>query len=240
MEKINSRSLWVLSSLFLIALAVRVVYLSELSRFPYFDTVLPVYDHYNFDQGALNFAAGDALARSPNNSYSPLYKYFLGSIYFLFGRNFYVVYGLQFMLGSFGAVLMFLIGKKLFDLRVGLLAFAGFSFYSTEIIYEGIILRAAFITFLAILSFFILLRLREYPTPLMLTACAMVLSLFFQSRPNTFLCLPFVIFYIHKYVFENCESIKRLRGWGMFLIPLLISFVPLLVQCYFVHGRFIF
>lgn len=240
MEQTQFRPWLVLSGLFFIALAVRGIYFYELAQIPYFDTVLPVYDHSNFDQGALSFAGGDGLARSPNNSYSPLYKYFLGSIYFLFGRNFYVVYGLQFTLGAFGAVLIFLIGKKLFDARVGLLAFAGFSLCSTEIIYEGIILRAAFITFLGILSFYMLVRLRESSGPLMLIGCALVLSLFFQSRPNTFLCLPVVIFYIHKYVFETWEPRSRLKGWGIFLIPLLLSFIPLLVQCYLVHGRFVF
>ena len=238
--KIQARPNLVLSGLFLIALAVRGFYFIELSHLPYFDIALPVYDHFNFDQGALNFAAGDLLARSPNNSYSPLYKYFLGSIYFLFGRNFYAIYGLQFLLGALGSVLIFLIGKKLFDFRVGLLAFAGFSFYSTEIIYEGIILRAAFITFLAIFSFYALIRLRESPTPLMFIGCALILSLFFQSRPNTFLCLPFVIYYIHKFVFPDWEPKERLRCWGIFLIPLFLSFVPLLVQCYLVHGKFVF
>lgn len=240
MEQTQPRPILLLSGLFLIALAVRAIYFVELSHLPYFDTILPVYDHFNFDQGALNFAAGDLLAQSPNNSYSPLYKYFLGSIYFLFGRNFYVIYGLQFTLGAIGSVLIFLIGKKLFDVRVGLLAFAGFSFYSTEIIYEGIILRAAFITFLAIFSFYALIRLRESPTPLMLIGCALILSLFFQSRPNTFLCLPFVIFYIHKYVFNDWRPKERMRGWGIFLIPLFLSFIPLLVQCFIVHGRFVF
>lgn len=240
MEQTQFRPLLVLSGLFFIALAIRGVYFYELSQIPYFDTVLPVYDHSNFDQGALSFAGGDGLARSPNNSYSPLYKYFLGSLYFLFGRNFYVVYGLQFTMGALGAVLMFLVGKKLFDARVGYLAFAGFSLYSTEIIYEGIILRAAFITFFGILSFYMLLRLRESPKPLLLVGCALALSLFFQSRPNTFLCLPLVIFYIHKYVFETWEPKSQLRGWGIFLIPLLISFIPLLVQCYLVHGKFVF
>ncbi len=240
MEQSKFSPFWVLSGLFLIALSVRGIYLTELSRIPYFDIVLPVYDHFNFDQGALNFAAGDMLARSPNNSYSPLYKYFLGTLYYIFGRNFYVVYGIQFTLGAIGAVLLFLIGRKLFDVRVGLLAFAGFSFYSTEIIYEGIILRAAFITFLGILSFYALIRLRESPTYGMLTGCALVLSLFFQSRPNTFLCLPFVIYYIHKYVFNSLESEKRIKGWGVFLVVLFLSFVPLLVQCYLVHGKFVF
>ena len=240
MKQTQFRPFLILTGLFFIALAIRGIYFYELAQIPYFDTVLPVYDHSNFDQGALSFAGGDGLARSPNNSYSPLYKYFLGSIYFLFGRNFYVVYGLQFTMGAFGAVLMFLIGKRLFDARVGLLAFAGFALYSTEIIYEGIILRAAFITFFGILSFYMLIRLRESPGPLLLAGCALVLSLFFQSRPNTFLCLPFVIFYIHKYVFKNWGPQSRLKGWGMFLVPLLLSFIPLLVQCYLVHGRFVF
>jgi 4-amino-4-deoxy-L-arabinose transferase-like glycosyltransferase/tetratricopeptide (TPR) repeat protein len=240
MEQTQPRPILLLSGLFLTALAIRGIYFIELSHLPYFDVVLNVYDHFNFDQGALNFAAGDILARSPNNSYSPLYKYFLGTIYYLFGRNFYVVYGLQFVLGALGAVLIFLSGKRLFDARVGFLAFAGFSLYSTEIIYEGIILRAAFITFLAILSFYMLIRLRESPTSLMLIGCALVLSLFFQSRPNTFLCLPFVVFYIHKYVFKDWRMEERVRGWAIFLIPLFLSFVPLLVQCYLVHGKFVF
>ena len=110
MKQSQLRTLLVLSGLFLIALAVRGIYFFELSQIPYFDIVLPVYDHFNFDQGALNLAAGDVLARSPNNSYSPLYKYFLGSLYFIFGRNFYVVYGLEFVLGALGAGLIFLIG----------------------------------------------------------------------------------------------------------------------------------
>ena len=240
MKQSKLRPLLILSGLFLIALAIRGIYFFELSRLPYFDTILPVYDHSNFDLGALNFAEGDWLARSPNNSYSPLYKYFLGVIYFIFGRNFFVVYGLQFVMGALGAVLIFLIGKRLFDARVGFLAFGGFSLYSTEIIYEGIILRAAFITFLGIVSFYMLIRLRDSSGPLMLVACALVLSLFFQSRPNTFLCFPFIIFYIHRYVFEAWEPQSRLKGWGIFLVPLLLSFVPLLIQCYLVHGRFVF
>jgi hypothetical protein len=82
-KQFKLRPLLILSGLFLIALAIRGIYFFELSRLPYFDNILPVYDHSNFDLGALNFAEDDWLARSPNNSYSPLYKYFLGVIYIL-------------------------------------------------------------------------------------------------------------------------------------------------------------
>ena len=68
MIETRSRSYIILSILFLLALAIRLIYLFELSRIPMFDTVLSVMDHYNFDQGALAFSQGDWLARSVNNS----------------------------------------------------------------------------------------------------------------------------------------------------------------------------
>ena len=51
MIETRSRSYIILSILFLLALAIRLIYLFELSRIPIFDTVLSVMDHYNFDQG---------------------------------------------------------------------------------------------------------------------------------------------------------------------------------------------
>jgi tetratricopeptide (TPR) repeat protein len=234
------RNLLILAGLFLISLSIRFYYLLELSQIPFFDTVLKSFDHHNFDMGAQSVAQGDWLARSPNNSYSPLYKYFLGAIYAVFGRNFYAIYGIQFVLGALGSVLIFLAGKKLFDARVGFIAFLGFSFYSTEIIYEGVILRAAFITFLGILSFYLLIRLQDFSTTSRLVVLALVLSLFFQSRPNTLLCLPFIIVFLHKYVFKSWDREERLNGWVIFLMPFCLSFVPILMQCYFVHGKFVF
>jgi len=240
MGKTRNPSFLFLTSLFFVALAIRIFYLFELAQLPFFDNILSVYDHYNFDEGAKSFAGGDWLALSPNNSYSPLYKYFLGIIYWIFGRNFYVVYSIQFILGAFGAVLLYLIGSHLFDKRVALLAYAGFAFYSNEIIYEGIILRAAFITFLGILSFYLLLKLQESQTPLQILFSSLALSLFFQSRPNTFLCLPFVVFFIHEYVFKKMDNEKKFKSWLQFIMPLVLSLIPLLIQCFFVHGRFVF
>ncbi len=240
MEETRSTSFQFLTSLFLVALSIRILYLFELAELPFFDTILSVYDHYNFDEGAKNFAKGDWLALSPNNSYSPLYKYFLGIIYWVFGRNFYAVYGIQFALGALGSVLMYLIGRHLFDKRVALIAYLGFAFYSNEIIYEGIILRASFITFLGILSFYLLLKAQESPTPTRLLFSALVLSLFFQSRPNTFLCLPFVVLFLHLYVFKTMTWKRKLKSWLQFMIPLCLSLIPLLIQCFLVHGKFVF
>ena len=142
---------------------------------------------------------GDWLASAPNNTFSPLYKYFLGMLYLVFGRNFYFIYMVQFCMGALGSVLVYLITRDLFGVRAGLIAFLGFALYSTEIIYEGILLRAAFITFLGLLSFYIVSRLPDTLNTRNLVLATLALSLFFQSRPNMFLCLPLVCVFLYKY-----------------------------------------
>lgn len=216
-----------------------MIYLFEFSQTPFFDTILDAFDHFNFDKAAINFANGDLLALSPNNSYAPLYKYFLGVIYWLLGRNFYLIYSIQFAMGAMASVLIYLITRELFGVRAGVFAFLGFALYSNEIIYEGIILRAAFISFWGIASFYLLLRLQNSYNTGSLVLASLSLSLLIQARPNTILCLPFVIVFLHKYVFHT-QDFRTKKKWLVFFSLMIISFIPLLIQCYFVHGRFVF
>lgn len=224
--------------LFLLALGIRLVYLLQLSKNPHFDYISPAFDHFNLDKSAISFADGDWLARAPNNSFAPLYKYFLGIIYWLFGRNFYIIYSIQFVMGALASVLVFLVTRDLFGLRAGLLAFLGFALHTTEIIYEGTILREAFITFWGIVSFYLLSRLPTARTSLVIATLA--LSFFIQGRPNTILCLPFVCIFLHKEVFRALDARARTKSWLVFSGTLVGSLIPLLIQCYLVHGHFVF
>ncbi len=234
-----TRSPLFLFVLFAVALVIRLIYMIEFSKSPYFDQINPAFDHYNFDVGAMNFANGDWLADAPNNNYAPLYKYFLGTLYALFGRDFFAVYMIQFIMGSVASVIMYLIARDLFDWRAGVFAFLGFATFTTEIIYEGIVLRAAFIAFWGIVSFYLLMRLRAAPSLSALIWATLALSIFFQGRPNTLLCLPFVCFYLYKYVFPHWQGQAPAKAWVWFAGVLGLSFVPILVQCYIVHGKFV-
>ncbi len=226
--------------LFAAALTIRLLYLRDLAGFPLFDFIPTSVDHFNFDRGALNFARGDWLASAPNITYSPLYKYFIGFLYWIFGRNFYWVYGIQFLMGSVAAVMVFWIGKRLFGPVAGLFAFIFFGFYGAEIIYEGVLLRAAFIAFWGIAAFYFLLWLESRPGPTLLVAATLALSLFFQGRPNTLLVLPFVCVFLSRQVFNQKTMGPVWRSWTIFWATLLVSFIPLLIQCYVANGRFVF
>lgn len=236
----RSRQVILPLALFLFALAVRVAYLRDLPQNPLFDNFPQTLDHYNFDQSAISLSQGDLLARAPNNNFAPLYKYFLGLIYWLFGRNFYAVYLIQFMMGAFSCVLVYWIARDLFGTRAGVLASLGLSLYATQIVYEGIILRASFISFWGLLSFYLLSRLPHAYSASRLTGAALALSMFFQSRPNTLICLPLACVYLRQYVFALLDSSRKTRGWIVFGGVLTLSFVPLLTQCYLVHDRFVF
>jgi tetratricopeptide (TPR) repeat protein len=241
---LNKRPIVLLSTLFFFALGIRIFYLLELSHNPYFDNILDAFDHYNMDLSAISFAQGDLLARAPNNSFAPLYRYFLGCIYWLFGRNFYIIYSIQFAMGALASVLIFLITRDLFGTRAGLIAFFGFALHTTEIIYEGTILREAFIAFWGVVSFYLLSRLAQHkeerPGIGKLILAALALSFFIQGRPNTILCLPFAFVFLHKYVFHDLDGKTKARNWMVFSCTLFGSFIPLLVQCYLVHGKFVF
>ncbi len=226
--------------IFFTALAVRFFYLVELPANPLSDYFPNSLDHFNFDESAQSLASGDILARATNNSFAPLYKYFLGTLYFLFGRNLQAVYAVQFLMGSIACVLVYFIGKEVFGIRAGIISGLTLALYAPHIVYEGIILRAAFISFWGVTSLFFLFRLRRFLNTTNLIITTLMVSLFFQGRPNTLICLPPICFYLHKYVFAELPDTLRKKNWLIFWIVLLGSFIPLLTQCYLVHGKFVF
>ncbi len=229
-----------LTFLFFFALLIRLFYLFDLSKLPYFDTYLIGLDQASINQAAQNLANGDWLANSDNNRIAPLYKYFLGFLYVITDQNYYLVYLVQFIFGSISAVLIFKISKDLIGIIPAYFAFFAFSLYGPEIVYEGITLRAGMVTFLGLWSFYLLQKLSPGSTRKSLIWAALATSLFFQIRPNTILCLPFILWHLHRSVFkiESKESVSF--GWMIYGGTLVISFVPLLVQSYLVHDRFVF
>ncbi len=221
--------------IFAFALFYRGLYLADYVQNPFISYVPPAFDQYNFDQGARNFAEGDWLARSPNNQYSPLYKYFLGSIYFFFGRNFPIVFFIQFAFGSFSALLVFLIGNRLFSYRIGLFSALAFSAYGPNLFYEGILLREFLVPFLSLLSIYALLCFKEHPSPRIAVACGIALSLLLQNRPNVLFVFPLLYFFFKDFSGPRTGHTKKVLFITCFLVSL-----PVLIQCAMVHKRFVF
>lgn len=220
----------------LISLSIKIVYFLHFKENPFFYFIHDTSDAINFDIGALNFSSGDLLASSPNNNYSPFYKYFIGFIYILVGRNLPVVWAVQLLMGTITLLLIFLITSKLFNNRAAFLSSFLYSFYGPGLMAEGILLRATILSFLGVLSLYLLITLGEKRNFIRILVTGLVISLFIQCRPNVIIVFPLLLF-IPPNHFDNKKVIKEAILLSFIVF---VFFVPLLIQAKMVHGKFVF
>src|SRR5436309_1676949 len=98
------------AALFVLSLVVRVSVLLQVSRTPYFQ--VRNIDSEAYHQWAVRIAAGHVL---PAEAFyqSPLYAYYLATLYTLFGEGTWSPRVIQVAVGSVGAVLVYAIGTRL-------------------------------------------------------------------------------------------------------------------------------
>ena len=130
------RSVWsVALCLFVFALIWRLFYLHQIAAHsPFFDT--PVVDAQTYFQQARQLATEFTLGDEPFWQ-PPLYPAFLGALYLFVGENFHAYRLVQFALGALNAVLLFLIGQRLFSPGIGLAAGLVAALYGPLIYFEG-------------------------------------------------------------------------------------------------------
>ncbi|MEK6590638.1 MAG: glycosyltransferase family 39 protein [Nitrospinota bacterium] len=226
--------------LFIFAITIRGIYFYGFMDNPFFDFISPAFDQINFDKGAIGFASGDILARGGGEQYSPLYKYFLGIIYLIFGRNFYAIWSVQFFIGALSSVFMYLITVRLFNNRVAAICSLFYAMYGPNIFYEGKLIRESLTEFLSIISFYYLLRYKEDTGLRYAILSSAFLSLLVQCRPNTVLIFPFVLFYLYAVILRNLSIRLKIKHISIFLSFFILVGTPLMIRTVMVHNKFVF
>ena len=136
--------------LFALALVVRVSLLVQISRTPFFQVRNIDSDAYH--QWALRIAGGQWM---PTEAFyqSPLYAYFLATLYTLFGDGMWSPRVVQVALGSMSPVLVYAIGTRLFSPRVGWLAGIGLGLYGPIVLEEITISKTSLLVVTALAAF---------------------------------------------------------------------------------------
>jgi len=225
--------------LFAFALMIRTIYFLELKDNPFFDYVHPSHDSLNVHNGALEICKGNILLDKKGFKY-PFYSYFVAGIYSLTHQTVYGVWIVQLVLGALASGLLFLIGTSLFSRTVGLICSLFYALYGPNLFYEGIMLRAALTEFLAVLSFYFLLRLENKISYGNLLLSGASLSLMVQCRANTIVLLPLVLIYLYFWILKRQKLKVRLKRLSTFLIALVLIGMPLLIRGVYVEKRFQF
>ena len=134
-----SRSWLAPVSIFLAALAVRLIYIFALKHTLFWDAMMVDADLY--DRWGLRIASGDWIGKRIFYD-PPLYAYFLGIIYKLFGHSYMAVRIIQALIGSIHCVIIFYLVTLILDRRAGLLAGLIAALYMPLIFYDATVMKA--------------------------------------------------------------------------------------------------
>lgn len=218
---------WLLA-IVVVAFALRLVYILQLRASPYFST--PVMDPLYHHEWAQAFAAGETFWEGPYFR-APLYPWFLGVIYWLFGPdNPLAPRIVQAMLGALSCGLLYLIGRQVFSRAVG--AIAGFAAATHWIFlyYDAELLIPVLVVFLDLVLLWLLLRTCDRRSPFSWAACGLVLGLSAIARPNILLFAPAVVVWI--LVLHRPHWRRGLGYAACLFIGCLLPILPITVRNY--------
>lgn len=202
---LRNERLWLLA-IFLLALTVRLIYLSQIKTNPFFHH--PIVDCRTYDSMAVRIAAGDWVGNEVFFQ-APLYPYFLALIYRIFGHDYYIARLIQLILGSLSCVLVYLVAKRVFNSVVAIIASVILATYSLLFFFEGELLSPVLLVFLNLSLILLLLRAREKPTSSRWFVAGIIAGLSTVAKATILLFLPFVVLWVWL-VFRGREPNRRL------------------------------
>ena len=113
------REKYIICGIFIFAFIIRILYLNQIKNNPFFDC--PQLDSLYYDAWARKLLEMGWVDSSIFCG-SQLYLYFLAAAYKIFGHNLFLTALIQHILGAFSCVIIYLIGGKIFNKAVGIIA----------------------------------------------------------------------------------------------------------------------
>ncbi len=177
-----------LALLIVLGLSVRGLALWELRHTVWHEVLLG--DARVYDDWARTIAAGEWFGREVFYQ-APLYPYFLGSLYALFGAAPALARSVQIVLGALAAVLIGAAAARLFSRRAGLVAGVLVALYAPAIWLDLLLQKTSLEFFLTAVLVYALSSPRAWTVPARAAAMGGLLALLTLSRENSaILVLP--------------------------------------------------
>jgi len=234
---------------FLVAFALRLIYLFDYRSAPFFDN--PVGDSSAYHERALEILDGDLLGQDVDFLSGALYPYFLAAVYRVCGVNLLVVRLLQALIGSLTCVLIYMLARTLTEGRRGPPLAAGLaaSFYGTLVYFDGDILMTTLELVFLTASLLLLLRLGGPDTDdatsgghrqrvVAALAAGTLLGLAGLGRANVLLFVPLAVLWIFTR-FRSELVVRRWRYALLFTIGCAAALLPNTIRNYHISGDFV-
>jgi 4-amino-4-deoxy-L-arabinose transferase-like glycosyltransferase/predicted negative regulator of RcsB-dependent stress response len=184
--------LWAVG-LFAGALLLRGVHLLTILDSPFF-SILYIDPAY-YDEWALTIASGELL-RSEPFFLDPLYPYFLGAIYAVFGHSYVAVAAVQGFLGALVAPLVMLAARPWFGTTVARLAGVMALLYLPSVYFGGLLMKPGLSLFLITLTLWLMSRALAGAGVRSWLLAGVVFGLAGLTRGNLLLLLPLLSIWV--------------------------------------------
>ncbi len=142
------------------ALMVRLLHVWLLGRSPWFNALMG--DAHGYDEWARRLAGGDWIG-SEVFYQAPLYPYFIGVVYSVFGHSLTALRVLQAIVGAASCALLGLAGFRFFSTRVGAIAGFVLVLYAPAIFFDALIQKSVLDLFFITLALWLTGRLVDRP-----------------------------------------------------------------------------
>jgi tetratricopeptide (TPR) repeat protein len=192
--------------LFLGALGVRLLFLTQYANSPFF--WVPSLDALYHDLHARAILAGHLEPRAFFRA--PLYLYFLAGIYRVFGHSFWAARLAQACLGSGSCVLLYELGQRVFRPTVAMLSAGMMALYGPLVFFDGELLTPVLEVFLDLAFLLLAVRASESGSKRAWLVAGGVLGLAAITRPNVLVVLPAALLLLWK-PDRTCRS-SRVAG----------------------------
>ena len=227
---------------------LRGAYLFEVSGTPEFSH--PIYDPEYNAYWARSLATGDWTVppgmpdpeiRTTPHGRPPGYPWFLAAVYVLFGVNDYAPRTVQMLIGLANALLLYVIGKRLFGPAVGFLSGMFMAVYWVFPYFEAVLSYPSVAIFVLLFMILALMRWYEERKPAWLAAAGGLLGVFALFRPNALLLAPLLFLWTAGVLWKGGVSRRRTAAaLILFLVSCIGVLVPAFVRNYVVARDVVF
>ncbi|MFA5392893.1 MAG: glycosyltransferase family 39 protein [Candidatus Ratteibacteria bacterium] len=234
----------ILFAILFLGLLLRLSYLFEFRQTPFFNAqLLSGLDQRTWDEIGAKVVSHPWIVDGSPFYQPPGYAYFLAVIYRIFGMHNYLAVGIiQVLLDLLAAFLIFLIGKRLWNDWVGLIACVLYSCYRPFIYYSATLLSDSFVLFTNVLCLFLVYWTLEYPErKIRWLLAGLSFGLAAIVKPTILLFLSFSFFL----TFFSPKGREMVRGKPFFISPLLfllgffLLVAPVIMRNSLLAGKFV-
>ncbi|MCL5291360.1 MAG: glycosyltransferase family 39 protein [Actinobacteria bacterium] len=223
--------LLIAGGIFALALAIRLIWVLNVK-------CVPISDFEVYDQAGLSVAAGRGLIvdGNPLHAFGPGYPAFLGTIYLILGHRLGAVHIANALLGALSTVLLYVIGGRIFNRRVGAIAGLLLAVYPEHVYFSSLI--ASENLFIPMLLGALLLYLigQSKDDWRLIGLAGLALGATALVRPAAIMVPPAIVLW-------ELLDVKRFRSvlirLGIFGIALVIAIAPWTVRNYLEFGAFV-